>query len=70
MTAIAYTVTGMTCEHCARSVTEELERLPEVASVTVDLADGRVTVVSEGALADGAVREAVAEAGYELVGRA
>ncbi len=70
MTAIAYTVTGMTCEHCARSVTEELERLPAVASVTVDLADGRVTVVSEGALADDAVREAVAEAGYELVGRA
>ncbi|EIV94223.1 heavy-metal-associated domain-containing protein [Frankia sp. QA3] len=70
MTATAYTVTGMTCEHCARSVTEELERLPEVSSVAVDLAGGRVTVVSDGALADGAVREAVAEAGYELVGRA
>ncbi|MCM3925984.1 heavy-metal-associated domain-containing protein [Frankia sp. AiPs1] len=70
MTATAYTVTGMNCEHCVRSVTEELERLPEVSSVAVDLADGRVTVVSDGALADGAVREAVTEAGFELVGRA
>jgi len=69
MTTIAYTVTGMTCGHCAQSVTEELERLPEVSSVEVDLAGGRVTVVSARAIEDGEVRAAVTEAGYELVGR-
>ncbi|CAO5230767.1 heavy-metal-associated domain-containing protein [Frankia sp. AgKG'84/4] len=70
MTTTAYTVTGMTCGHCAQSVTEELERLPAVSSVEVDLADGRVTVVSADVLADGDVRAAVVEAGFELVGRA
>ncbi|WP_101830003.1 heavy-metal-associated domain-containing protein [Frankia canadensis] len=69
MTTTAYTVTGMTCGHCAQSVTEELERLPEVSSVTVDLAGNRVTVVSGRPIEDGEVRAAVTEAGYELVGR-
>ncbi len=70
MTTTAYTVTGMTCGHCAQSVTEELERLPAVSNVEVDLAGGRVTVVSADQLADGDVRAAVVEAGFELVGRA
>ena len=65
-----YTVAGMTCQHCVRSVTEELARLPTVSDVAVDLAEGRVTLVSDGVVEDGAGREAVAEAGYELVGRA
>ncbi|MCK9894259.1 heavy-metal-associated domain-containing protein [Frankia sp. AgB32] len=69
MTTTAYTVTGMTCGHCAQSVTEELERLPAVSNVEVDLEGGRVTVVSADALADGDVRAAVVEAGFELVGR-
>lgn len=68
MTTTAYTVTGMTCEHCARSVTEELEALPAVSSVSVELASGRVTVVSTGTVTDDEVRAAVSEAGYQLVG--
>ncbi|MCM3883723.1 heavy-metal-associated domain-containing protein [Frankia sp. R82] len=70
MTTTAYTVTGMNCGHCVQSVTEELERLPTVSTITVDLADGRVTVVSEQELAEGDVRAAISEAGFELVGRA
>ncbi|WP_163547760.1 heavy-metal-associated domain-containing protein [Candidatus Frankia nodulisporulans] len=70
MTTTAYTVTGMNCGHCVQSVTEELERLASVSTITVDLADGRVTVVSEQDLADGDVRAAISEAGFELVGRA
>lgn len=61
-----YTVTGMTCGHCVQAVTGELSALPGVADVQVDLASGAVTVTSESALADGAVRAAVDEAGYEL----
>ncbi|MBI5105148.1 MAG: heavy-metal-associated domain-containing protein [Solirubrobacterales bacterium] len=59
-----YIVTGMTCEHCVMSVTEEVGEVPGVEQVDVDLASGRVTVVGD---ADaGAVRAAVQEAGYEV----
>ncbi|MER7011893.1 heavy-metal-associated domain-containing protein [Saccharopolyspora sp. NPDC000359] len=61
-----YTVVGMTCEHCVRSVTEEITRIDTVSEVSVDLASGAVSVRSSAALAEDDVREAVAEAGYEL----
>ena len=64
-----YAVTGMTCEHCVASVTEELRELPGVAEVQVDLVAGgtsTVTVTSERPLDDDAVRGAVDEAGYQL----
>lgn len=65
-----YVVKGMTCGHCAGSVTQELSALPGVEKVDVALDTGRVTVKSAEALAEEAVREAVDEAGYELVGTA
>ena len=61
-----YTVSGMTCGHCAQAVTGELSALPGVADVQVDLASGAVKVTSEAPLTDEAVRAAVDEAGYEL----
>lgn len=60
-----YEVSGMTCEHCVRSVTEEVSEVPGVTAVDVDLAGGRLTVT--GAADDDAVRAAVAEAGYQVV---
>lgn len=61
-----YTVTGMTCQHCVASVTEEVGAIPGVTEVLVDLATGAVNVTSEAQLDPKAVAEAVAEAGYEL----
>jgi len=49
-----YAVAGMTCEHCVRSVTEEVSEVPGVTAVEVDLAGGRVTV--RGDADDDAVR--------------
>ena len=63
-----YKVGGMTCDHCVRAVTTELVLLPGVRSVDVDLAEGAVTVTSDGPLDLEQVREAVDEAGYELEG--
>jgi len=66
-----YTVTGMTCGHCVAAVTEELNALPGVQGVTIDLVaggDSTVTVTSAAPLAEQAVREAVDEAGYALQG--
>lgn len=61
-----YTVTGMTCRHCVASVTEEVQEIPGVENVQVDLASGAVTVTSAGSLDDAAVAAAVEEAGYSL----
>jgi len=69
MTTQTYSVTGMTCGHCASSVTEEISRLVGVQDVKIDLVAGGTSaahVTSESALDEAAVREAVDEAGYEL----
>ncbi|WP_312880128.1 heavy-metal-associated domain-containing protein [Actinokineospora xionganensis] len=61
-----YTVTGMTCGHCASSVTEELTEIEGVTDVAVDLASGAVTVTSTTALEREDVVSAVTEAGYQV----
>ncbi len=65
MTETTYPVTGMTCEHCAAAVTEEVAAVPGVSAVEVSLETGRVLVRGDGVDA-AAVREAVREAGYEV----
>jgi copper chaperone len=60
-----YSVAGMTCEHCALSVTEEVGALAGVQAVDVDLASGQVAVGGE-AVDAAAVRAAVADAGYHV----
>lgn len=68
MSTSTYTVVGMTCEHCVRSVTEEVGAIPGVSNLDIDLATGSLAVTSEGDVAPEAVREAVTEAGYSLAG--
>ncbi|MFC5909523.1 heavy-metal-associated domain-containing protein [Streptacidiphilus monticola] len=70
MSTTVFNVTGMSCGHCEKSVSEELAALPGVTGVSADAKAGLVTVESAGPLDDEAVRAAVDEAGYELVGRA
>ena len=65
-TTATYTVGGMTCDHCVRSVAAEVGQIPGVVDVAVDLDSGAVTITSDGDLHEGAVRAAVSEAGYEL----
>lgn len=70
MTSTTYQVTGMTCEHCVRAVTEEIENLDGVSAVAVDLIPGglsAVTVTSDAPLATEAIAGALDEAGaYSL----
>lgn len=67
MTSATYRVTGMTCDHCVRAVTEEVSKLAGVTDVAVDLSSGTVTVSSDNPLDEAAVKAAVDEAGYELI---
>ena len=62
-----YTVSGMTCSHCVNAVTEEVTKIPGVTDVQVDLTTGAVTVASQSPVDNTAVKDAVQEAGYELV---
>ena len=67
MSTNTYTVTGMTCGHCASSVTEEISEIDGVRDVDVDLETGAVSVTSEREIGTDLVRDAVEEAGYTLV---
>ncbi|MBX3087787.1 MAG: heavy-metal-associated domain-containing protein [Cryobacterium sp.] len=66
MTTQTFTVTGMTCQHCVNSVTEEISQLEGVSGVDIDLASGSVKVTGDRELELDSVRAAVEEAGYQL----
>ncbi|MGW4728233.1 heavy-metal-associated domain-containing protein [Streptomyces shenzhenensis] len=60
-----YLVTGMSCGHCAASITEEVIDVPGVTEVDVDVTAGSVSVGGTD-LDDARLRAAIAEAGYEV----
>lgn len=68
MSSNTFTVAGMTCSHCVMSVTEEVTQVPGVQDIEVDLATGRLTVVSDVEIDPVAIQEAVQEAGYQVTG--
>ncbi|MEU3338797.1 heavy-metal-associated domain-containing protein [Streptomyces sp. NPDC002144] len=65
-----YQVSGMTCGHCEGAVSKEISALDGVTAVQAVAKSGQVTVTSAAPLDESAVRAAVDEAGYELVGQA
>lgn len=63
-------VEGMTCAHCVRAVTEELNALGGVTVVDVDLRVGDASLVRFTAphpIGDDEISAAIDEAGYTLV---
>jgi copper chaperone len=66
MTVTRITVTGMTCDHCAASVAEELGEVAGVDSVDVVLETGEVTITSGMPLDPADIEAAVADAGYAV----
>jgi copper chaperone len=67
MQTLALTVTGMSCEHCATAIREEIGQLPGVTEIDVDIQGGTVTVSGEPLPAADSLRAAVEEAGYEVI---
>jgi copper chaperone len=61
-----YRVAGMTCDHCAASVTEELAGLELVTDVAVNLETGAVTIASADELSLPRVAAALAVTGHRL----
>ncbi len=65
-TTQTYGVVGMTCDHCARSVGNEIRKINGVDDVAVDLVTGVVIVTGSGEVGATDVAAAVSEAGYAL----
>ena len=61
-----YRVLGMTCDGCAKSVTNAIKSSVPEATVQVNLEAKQVTV--EGIDDDHAVEQAIARAGFEYAG--
>lgn len=66
MTITTYDVKGMTCGHCAGTVSGSVTKLEGVTDVAVDLDTGKVTITSQAPLDVDVVRAAVEEAGFEF----
>lgn len=66
MATATFTVAGMTCDHCVRSVRSEVAKISGVTAVDVDLTSGQVTVESASDIDRATVVAAVDEAGYEV----
>ncbi len=59
-----FTVTGMTCGHCEKAVTQALQQLDPQAEVRIDRASNKVEVNSE--QPRDALARAIAEEGYAV----
>ena len=67
MTTRTFNVEGMSCDHCVHAITGEVSKVTGVSSVDVDL-DQKTVTVNGDQFGDDAVRAAIDEAGYTVVG--
>ncbi|MGW4380487.1 heavy-metal-associated domain-containing protein [Kitasatospora sp. NPDC004531] len=65
-TTTVFAFNGMSCGHCARTVTAELTALPGITGVTADPQAGRITIESVHPLDDEQIRSAASGAGFTL----
>jgi copper chaperone len=64
-----YIVSGMHCNHCVNSVTEEVSAIPGVTDVHVDLETGALVVTSDTDIFFSDIEVAIDEAGYTVAAR-
>lgn len=60
-------IEGMSCDHCVRHVTNALIEVDGVKDVKVDLKGKIASVELSDDIADSKLKEAVEEAGYQVV---
>lgn len=61
-------IEGMSCNHCVNHVTQALTEIDGIKNVNVNLEDKYAMVDAENNDLDDAIKFAVEEAGYEVVG--
>ncbi len=60
-------IDGMHCGGCVKSVEKALGAVPGVTSVSVSLETGTATVSASPSVSPGALKQAVEDAGYDVV---
>jgi copper chaperone len=68
MTEVLIEVGGMTCDHCKRALEGAIGGLSGATNVSADYQTGRVTASFPEAPDPAAIRTAVEEEGYDLLG--
>ena len=63
MSKVEIKIEGMTCGHCAMTITKELSGLSGVSNVQVEHANG-IAVVEQTGLSNDQISEAITAAGY------
>lgn len=58
-------VGGMSCQHCANSVSQALQQLPTVKDVVVELDSGVVRFRADGQVDMELVRQAITDIGFD-----
>ena len=61
-----FKIKGMGCEHCARTVSAEIEKIDGVDSVICTYDDGQAIIKMSKDVPDKLIKEAVEKAGYEM----
>ncbi len=62
-----FTVSDMSCQHCANAITQEVAKLPGVHNVVVDLQQQQVRVDADEQVATEAILASINAAGYTEV---
>jgi len=71
MSTVIVDVEGMTCQHCVKAVTAEVEGIPGVTEVSIALESegtSHVSVTADAEVSPEALQTAIEEAGYTMVG--
>ncbi len=66
MSRMIVRVDGMTCAHCNMAIEGAVAQIDGVTAVRADFTTGSVEVDVDGELNESAVRDAIAEEGYEV----
>ena len=64
MASVKWSVPNISCQHCVRTITNELRRLPGVSSVAADATTKIVTVDFGAPATEGQIRATLTEIGY------
>jgi copper chaperone CopZ len=67
MATTTFRVTGMSCSHCERAITDEVSKIDGVENLHVSAQTGLLSIAAVTAIDDEAVLAAVDEAGYTAV---
>lgn len=68
MSKLEISIEGMTCGHCAMTITKELSAIAGVSEVQVDHTTGKARLSATDSVSQSDLEHAVDEAGYRATG--